>query len=199
MFTINSEMEKINTEIKNCHNCSLSKTRLNTVPGEGCSQAEVLFIGEGPGKNEDLQGRPFVGAAGQLLDQLLKSINFKRSEIFIANIVKCRPPNNRDPFPEEIQACWSFLVKQITLIQPLLIVLLGRHSLVRFYPQGHISSDHGKAFRREISPFGQIIFFPCYHPAAALYNSSLKDVLFKDFQKIPKLLKIIKSKKMKKE
>lgn len=187
-----SNFEEFNLIVKNCQKCNLAKTRTNVVPGEGNYQAKILFIGEGPGKNEDLQGRPFVGAAGKLLDELIASIGLQRKDVYIANVVKCRPPNNRDPLPEEIQSCWPYLENQISLIKPELIVTLGRHSMARFYPQGRISVDHGRALRRLIPPFGKIVFFPCYHPAAALYNGSLRETLFKDFKKIPKVLEIVK-------
>lgn len=187
-------LEKLNQIINFCQKCHLSKTRTKVVPGEGNTTAEIMFIGEAPGKNEDLQGRPFVGATGKLLNELIASIGLQRKDIYIANVVKCRPPNNRDPLPEEIQACWPYLENQIKLIKPKLIVTLGRHSMARFYPQGRISVDHGRILRRTIIPFGKIVFFPCYHPAAALYNRSLREIIFKDFKKIPKILKLINEK-----
>ncbi|HHX58767.1 MAG TPA: uracil-DNA glycosylase [Candidatus Moranbacteria bacterium] len=200
---INS-LREIEKETRVCTLCALKSTRTQVVPGEGLATAEIMFIGEGPGKNEDEQGRPFVGAAGKLLDQLIESISLKREDVYIANIVKCRPPNNRDPLPEEVATCWPWLEKQIFSIKPKLIIPLGRHSLARFLPNAQISSAHGKAMRTLFKPTAndllsespiKIVFFPCYHPAAALYNGSLREVLFKDFRKIPKVLELIEKEK----
>lgn len=178
--------EDLTSEIKNCKKCLLHQTRTNAVPGEGSPKADVLFIGEGPGEQEDKQGRPFVGRAGKFLDELIKSIGVKREDVFIANVVKCRPPGNRDPFPDEIKACSPYLEKQIKLIKPKLIVTLGRHSMERFVPGKKISQDHGKPFRVN----GQV-YFPSYHPAAALYRGNLREELEADFKKIPKILEKI--------
>lgn len=153
------------------------------MPGEGNPNADILFIGEAPGKNEDLQGRPFVGAAGKLLDELIESIGLKREDVFIANVLKARPPGNRDPKPDEIEHCWPWLKAQVGVIQPKLMVLLGRHAMDWFLPDCKISADHGQAKRYR----GQV-YLPVYHPAAALYNGSLKQTLLDDFAKIPKLL-----------
>jgi len=188
------EFEKFEETVLQCKKCQLSTERTNVVPGEGSENAEIMFIGEGPGKNEDLQGRPFVGAAGKFLDEMLNSVNLKREDIYIANIVKCRPPNNRDPLPGEASACWPWLEKQIELIQPFIIVLLGRHSSARFLPSVVISKDHGQPFRKKFGK-NKIIFYPCYHPAAALYNGGLRETLLKDFQKIPKIIDIAKKDK----
>ncbi len=177
---------ELNKKISQCEKCALYKTRINVVPGEGSPKAEIMFIGEGPGKNEDEQGRPFIGAAGKLLDKLIKSIGLTREDIYIANVVKCRPPGNRDPLPEEVDACRPWLDQQIKIIKPKLIVLLGRHSMDRFLPNQKISIDHGKPKRHN----GQV-YFPIYHPAAALYRNSLFEDLEKDFKKIPKVLEII--------
>ena len=184
-------LEKLNNQILKCEKCALSKTRINVVPGEGSDNAEIMFIGEGPGKNEDEQGRPFIGAAGKLLDKLIESIGLTREDIYIANVVKCRPPGNRDPLPEEVDACRPWLDQQIKIIKPKLIVLLGRHSMDRFLPNQKISIDHGKPKRHN----GQV-YFPIYHPAAALYRNSLLEDLEKDFKKIPKVLEIIESSKI---
>ena len=184
-------LEKLNNQILKCEKCALSKTRINVVPGEGSDNAEIMFIGEGPGKNEDEQGRPFIGAAGKLLDKLIESIGLTREDIYIANVVKCRPPGNRDPLPEEVDACRPWLDQQIEIIKPKLIVLLGRHSMDRFLPNQKISIDHGKPKRHN----GQV-YFPIYHPAAALYRNSLLEDLEKDFKKIPKVLEIIESSKI---
>lgn len=181
---------KIEKEVAVCERCQLCKTRTNTVPGCGSSRADIMFIGEGPGKNEDLQGKPFVGAAGKVLDGLLESINLKREDVFIANVVKCRPPMNRDPLPEEVGACADFLARQVALIQPKIIILLGRHAMDRFLPGLKISLDHGKPKRKD----GQV-YFPIYHPAATIYQRSLLETLEKDFKKIPKIIEIIEKEK----
>ncbi|MDD3190566.1 MAG: uracil-DNA glycosylase [Candidatus Pacebacteria bacterium] len=179
---------KINEEVKNCQKCPLCETRTNTVPGCGNSRAEIVFIGEGPGKNEDLQGRPFIGAAGKVLDGLLESINLKREDVFITNVVKCRPPLNRDPLPEEVAACRDFLARQVAIIKPQIIVLLGRHAMDRFLPGLKISEDHGKPKLRD----GQT-YFPIYHPAATIYQRRLLQTLEVDFKKIPKIIKLAKN------
>jgi DNA polymerase len=129
-----------------------------------------------------------VGAAGKFLDELLASVDLERKVVYIANIVKCRPPQNRDPLPQEVEACFPFLARQIKVIKPKLLVLLGRHSLVRFMPQKTISKAHGQAFRREFPGLGKQVFFAMYHPAAALYNGGLRETLFRDFKRIPKIL-----------
>jgi DNA polymerase len=183
-------IEELNNQILKCEKCSLSKTRTNVVPGEGSSKAEIMFIGEGPGQKEDELGRPFVGAAGKLLDKLLALMNLKREDIYIANVVKCRPPSNRDPLPEEVEACRPWLDQQIEIIKPKLIVLLGRHSMDRFLPNQKISIDHGKPKRRN----GQV-YYPIYHPAAALYRNGLLEDLEKDFKRIPKVLEMIEEDK----
>lgn len=184
-------LQNLDNQISKCEKCALCKTRINVVPGGGNSNADIMFIGEGPGKNEDEQGIPFVGAAGKMLDKLIGLIGLTREDIYIANVVKCRPPNNRDPLPEEVDACRPWLDQQIKIIKPKLIVLLGRHSMDRFLPNQKISLDHGKPKRRK----GQV-YFPIYHPAAALYRNSLLEDLEKDFKKIPKVLKIIKKSKV---
>ena len=190
------KLEELDEKIKKCTACELSKTRTTVVPGEGNPKAQIMFIGEGPGKNEDLQGRPFVGAAGKFLDQLLRQINLKREDVYIANVVKCRPPNNRDPKPEEAAACWPWLESQIKTIKPKIIIPLGRHSLQRFIPEAGISQYHGRALRKNFPNLGgKLVFFPCYHPAAALYNGSLRGTLEEDFKKIPKVIELIKERK----
>ncbi len=146
-----------------------------------------MFIGEGPGKNEDLQGRPFVGAAGKLLDELIVSIGLKREDVFITNVLKARPPGNRDPKPDEIDHSWPWLRDQIANIKPKVLVLLGRHAMEWFLPDLRISADHGRAKR-----FRGQVYLPVYHPAAALYTGSLRQTLFDDFKQIPKLLEKIK-------
>ena len=156
---------------------------LNPVFGEGSVDAELMFVGEAPGKAEDEQGRPFVGASGKFLEEMLESIGYKRDDVYITNIVKYRPPNNRDPLREEIEACLPYLLKQIKVIDPKLIVFLGRHSMNVFFPELKISQAHGKPVRRS----GRV-FLPLYHPAAALYNGSMRQTLHDDFQLIPDIL-----------
>lgn len=172
--------------------CELRKTALNVVPGIGSADARLLFIGEAPGKKEDETGEPFVGAAGKFLNEMLASIGLNREDIYITNVVKYRPPNNRDPLPEEVAACWPWLRAQVELIAPKIIVLLGRHALERFVPGKRISVEHGKAFRRTVPDLGTYVFFALYHPAAALYNGSMRETLMKDFAKIPKILEMLK-------
>jgi DNA polymerase len=153
------------------------------VPGEGREDAEIMFIGEAPGWHEDQQGRPFVGPAGQFLDELLQSIGLKRSEVYIANVVKCRPPSNRDPLPDEIEACRKWLDRQIEVIKPKVIVTLGRHSMARFFPGTTISRVHGTVRQGD-----GVTYFAMYHPAAALHQGSLRRVIMEDMLKIPSLL-----------
>lgn len=192
MLSKQEQLDELNKKMLACSKCSLRSGCQQVVPGEGSSEAEILFIGEGPGKKEDELGRPFVGAAGKFLDEMLGHINLKREDVYIVNVVKCRPPENRDPLPEEVATCWPWLLEQIKTIQPKLIVTLGRHSMERFLPNQKISQVHGKALRREIPELGKQIFYTLYHPAAALYNGSMREVLIKDFKKIPKVLEKIK-------
>ncbi len=140
----------LNKLISACERCSLFKTKTKDVPGVGSETADVMFIGEAPGKDEDQQGEPFVGRAGQLLTELIQSLGWQRKDVYIANVLKHRPPNNRDPLPEEAQMCWPYLKKQIELIDPKLIVFLGRHAMNRFFPSLQISKAHGNAFRKEL-------------------------------------------------
>jgi DNA polymerase len=174
----------IDEEIRACTRCPLSETRTRAVPGEGPLDAEIMFIGEGPGFHEDRQGRPFVGAAGRFLEELLASIGLQREQVFITNVVKCRPPENRDPAPNEIEACVPYyLDRQIALIDPRVIVTLGRFSMARFFPGKSISRIHGQP-RRE----GGRIIFPMLHPAAALHLRELRESIEQDMLKIPALL-----------
>lgn len=184
-----SKLSDIEAEVRDCKKCPLYKTRNKTVPGEGNPRANIMFIGEGPGANEDQKGKPFCGAAGKFLDELLASIDLKRRDVYIGNVVKCRPPGNRDPEPEEIKACLPYLERQIEIIKPKVIVTLGRYSLGQFFPDRRISIDHGKAIRR-----GDQIYFFSYHPAAALYNGSMRQELINDFKKLNLLLR--KTKKL---
>ncbi len=176
-------LKEVAAEVSVCTKCDLCKGRTKAVPGEGNPQADILFIGEGPGFNEDRQGRPFVGPAGQFLDELLASINLKRSDVFITNVVKCRPPNNRDPEPDEIAACNDYLDRQIAAINPGVIVTLGRHSMAKFFGSEKVSVIHGHA--RKID--GRVCI-AMYHPAAGLHQASLKDTIRADFKKIPLII-----------
>ncbi len=171
--------------------CALKKTATQAVPGAGNPDADILFIGEAPGKDEDAQGEPFVGAAGKFLNEMLAAINLERSDVYVTNVVKYRPPNNRDPLPDEVRDCWPWLLEQINAIRPKLIVLLGRHALLRFFPGERISSIHGKLLKRKMKDIPVEYFFALYHPAAALYNGSMREVLMDDFKKLPKALKVI--------
>jgi uracil-DNA glycosylase len=192
-----SKCSELEEKIKKCRSCFLRGTCAQVVPGEGSSEAKIMFIGEAPGAEEDRQGRPFVGASGKFLSQMLETINLRREDVFIANVLKCRPPANRDPLPEEAAACWPWLLKQIKTIKPELVVLLGRHAMERFLPNQKISKIHGTALRREIPGIGKQVFFALYHPAAALYQGSLREVLLSDFKKIPKVIAAIEKEKQK--
>lgn len=184
-------LDQIRAEITEKNICpDLAKEATNLVMGVGNDNADILFIGEAPGKNEDLQGEPFVGAAGKFLDEMLAQIGLDRSQVYITNIVKYRPPNNRDPLPDEKKAFWPYLLKQITVIKPKVIVTLGRHSMEYFLPDRRITQIHGQPKRIK---FGNeaVVIMPLYHPAAALYNSNLKETLIEDFQGIPKVIELI--------
>lgn len=178
-----SKLAELHEKIKGCLDCDLSQSRTRAVPGDGSEGAEILFIGEAPGWNEDQQGRPFVGPAGQFLEELLVSVGLKREDVFITNVVKCRPPNNRDPLTWEIEACRKYLEQQITLIQPRMIVTLGRYSMARYFPGQSISKVHGTH-----TIHNGIICFAMYHPAAALHQQSLRKTIESDMQKLPALL-----------
>lgn len=189
------QLDRLDALMGMCSNCALRESCNRVVPGEGNPEAEIMLIGEAPGKKEDETGRPFVGAAGKFLDEMLAAIKLRREDIYIANVVKCRPPENRDPTPEEIETCWPWLEQQIEIIDPKIIVTLGRHSLGRFFPYMKISETHGKAFRKELPNIGKRVFYALYHPAAALYNGSMRETLIKDFKKIPKIVEKTKSEK----
>ncbi|HYM53411.1 MAG TPA: uracil-DNA glycosylase [Candidatus Dormibacteraeota bacterium] len=171
------------TEVRGCTRCPLHRGRTNAVPGEGNPLSDVLLVGEGPGAREDATGRPFVGPAGQLLEELLRSIGWAREDVFIANVVKCRPPGNRDPEPEEISTCSPYLERQERALDPAVIVTLGRHSLSRYLPGARISAVHGQLRRA-----GGSFVFPMYHPAAALHQASLRETLFADIRGLPAAL-----------
>ena len=177
-------LTQIAKEVSVCTNCTLHKSRKKAVPGEGPAHAEIMFIGEGPGFHENEQGRPFVGAAGQFLDQLLAQAGVTRSEVWIGNVVKCRPPENRDPLPDELAACDKYLERQIEAINPSIIVTLGRFSMGKFMQGAKISQIHGQM--RKIDGRYVIAMF---HPAAALHQAALKPAILADFAKLPELLK----------
>ena len=178
-----SALTDLNKEIALCRQCEISKTRTMSVPGEGAENAEIMFIGEAPGWHEDQQGRPFVGPAGQFLDELLASINLKRTQVYITNVIKTRPPGNRDPLPIEIANCQKWLDKQIEMIAPKIIVTLGRYSMAKFFPGKSISKIHGTAQTQN-----GIIYFAMYHPAAALHQGNLRQTIQQDMLKLPPLL-----------
>jgi uracil-DNA glycosylase len=174
---------QLNSGVQACRACSLGTQRTRAVPGEGPVDAEIMLVGEAPGYYEDQQGRPFVGAAGQFLEQLLSSIGLKRTDVFIGNVVKCRPPSNRDPLPEEISSCSHWLGEQFEIVRPRVIVTLGRYSLARFLPGTPIGKVHGQG--RKLNNTWVV---PMYHPAAALHQGSLRKTIEDDFKKIPAYL-----------
>jgi uracil-DNA glycosylase family 4 len=178
-----SELEALNQQIAVCEKCILHKSRVKAVPGVGPETADIMFIGEAPGFHENQRGLPFVGAAGKFLDELLDKIGLRREDVFIANVVKCRPPGNRDPQPDEIEACRPYLDQQIKLIQPKMIITLGRFSMARYFPSAKISQIHGKPRKME-----GVIYYPMYHPAAALHQPSLRRTVEEDVLRIPELL-----------
>ncbi|NJE25501.1 uracil-DNA glycosylase [Thermococcus sp. MV5] len=185
-------MKKLEERVKTCRKCPLGELRTNAVPGSGSYESKIMFVGEGPGYWEDQKGLPFVGRAGKVLDELLESIGLTRDEVYITNIIKCRPPNNRDPTEEEIKTCSPYLDMQIDLLRPKIIVPLGRHSMsyilkkFGFEPEP-ISKIHGKTFEAR-TLFGKIVIMPIYHPAVALYRPQLREELERDFRKLKNLL-----------
>lgn len=187
--TAKSQLEQIKADIITDNICpDLAQGCTQLVMGHGNPNARIIFIGEAPGKQEDLQGIPFVGAAGKLLDEMLASISLNRSDVYITNIVKYRPPNNRDPLPEEKKEFWPYLLREIKAIAPNVIVTLGRHSMGYFLPDKSITTIHGQLFRVRTNTTAEMQLIPLYHPAAALYNGSLKDTLFNDFKAIKNLI-----------
>jgi uracil-DNA glycosylase family 4 len=181
---LSSELQLIHSEILECTKCELHKSRTKAVPGEGPHDARIMLAGEGPGQNEDEQGRPFVGAAGKFLTELLESIGLKRSDVFITNIVKCRPPSNRAPRKSEIEACNPYLQSQIRLIKPRIVCALGTPAITTLMGAEYSASRfHGKPLTK-----GEVKFVAMYHPAAALYDASLKETIFHDFQILKQLL-----------
>ena len=174
---------EIEEEIRNCTLCELCRTRATPVPGAGNMNAEVMFIGEAPGLNEDKQGLPFVGNSGSFLNEMLGSIGWQREDVFVTNVVKCRPPGNRDPLPDEILACGSHLEAQIAALDPVMIVTLGRFSMAKWFANERISRIHGQP--REV---GKRVIVPMYHPAAALHQPSLRETVKADMAKLPVIL-----------
>ena len=179
-----SALSELCQEILVCQRCQvLAENRTIAVPGEGAEAADIMFIGEAPGWHEDQQGRPFVGPAGMFLNELIASIDLRRQQVYITNVVKCRPLGNRDPLPLEIHTCRHWLERQIELIRPKMVVTLGRYSMAMFFPGKSISKIHGTAHRQD-----NIIYYAMYHPAAALHQQSLRQVIEADMLKIPALL-----------
>jgi uracil-DNA glycosylase family 4 len=182
-------LEAIAAEVRDCTRCRLHQTRTNAVPGEGDPSTEVVVIGEGPGQNEDLEGRPFVGRAGGLLVRLLGHIGWTRQDVFITNIVKCRPPGNRDPEPDEVAACAPFLRRQLETLDPAIIVTLGRHSMARFMPGARIGSAHGTSGPVDPATGARdAAVFAMYHPAAALRTPAIERESYEDVARIPAAL-----------
>ncbi len=193
--TKKAQLDALAIRIASCEVCAeLCNNCINPVPGEGDPEADIVFVGEAPGAEEDRQGRPFVGASGKFLETMLESVGMTRDQVFITNIVKYRPPNNRDPLPIEIKECLPYLLKQLDIIRPKLVIFLGRHAMSVFFPELKISQAHGQAIRRSYAHAGEHreqVFLPLYHPAAALYNGSMRDTLLEDFAQIPTLLQQI--------
>ena len=187
---VNSEetMREIAAKVSQCKKCELSFSRKHAVPGEGPANAEIMFIGEGPGFHENEQGRPFVGQAGKFLDELLEKSGFKRQDVFITNVVKCRPPGNRDPQENELSACAEYLEQQIAAINPLVVITLGRFSMARYFNDAKISHIHGHASWLR----GKLII-PMYHPAAALHQPVLRPTIEKDFSQLSMLVEKARS------
>jgi len=174
---LDDSLSLVAEEVRACKKCPLSLTRTSAVPGEGPPDARVVLVGEGPGRNEDLEGRPFVGAAGKQLEAFLRDAGLSRGDVYITNIVKCRPPENRRPTGAEAEACHPYLERQLRLVRPKIIVLLGDTALKRFLPDESLSSAHGRTFKQ-----GGVALFPTYHPAAMIYNRALEGVIREDFR-----------------
>jgi DNA polymerase len=183
LYEVDPAFAPLYAEIADCPHCALARTRSRTVPGSGPLNADLMFIGEGPGQREDELGLPFVGRAGEFLDQLLAGIGRSRSDVYVCNVVKCRPPGNRDPLPEELAACSGYLERQIALVNPRVIATLGRFSMARWFEDARISRIHGQP-----ATFDGRVVIPMYHPAAALRNPALREVMKQDFAKITALL-----------
>ncbi len=183
-MTESSDLAQIANEVSVCTRCRLHSSRKNAVPGEGPPDAQIMFIGEGPGFHENEQGRPFVGAAGKFLEELLAGIGFRREQVFICNVVKCRPPGNRDPLPDEMDSCREYLDRQIAAVNPQVIVTLGRFSMARYFGEAKISAVHGQVRRVD----GRVVV-AMFHPAAALHQPSLRATVVEDFAKLPELIR----------
>jgi len=183
-----SQLDQIKADILSKNICpDLAETATNLVMGDGNTNANIVFIGEAPGKNEDEQGLPFVGAAGKFLNEMLAAAGMDRSDVYITNIVKYRPPDNRDPLPEEKKAFWPYLLKQLQVIEPKVVITLGRHSMEYFLPDMKISQIHGQPKRIQFGDH-KLVIVPLYHPAAALYNGSMRQTLIDDFLLVPKVI-----------
>jgi DNA polymerase len=192
-MTKQSDLDQIRADILAQNICpELAEQATNLVMGDGNVDADVMFIGEAPGKNEDEQGLPFVGAAGKFLNEMLATAGMKRKDVYITNIVKYRPPNNRDPFPEEKEAFWPFLLRQLEIIQPKIIATLGRHSMEYFLPGARISEIHGKPKRINLDS-QTVVILPLFHPAAALYNGAMRETLMDDFARLPNIIKQVQT------
>ena len=185
------QLDKLNKHWQENCKCELRKTATQAVFGNGNPNSEIVFIGEAPGKKEDELGVPFVGAAGKFLEELLSYVGMSRTDVYITNIVKYRPPDNRDPLPEEKEDCNDWLINELKIISPKLIIFLGRHSMTRFFPTEKISEVHGKLLIKNTNELGRQVFMPLYHPAAALYNGGMRETLIKDFKNIPLALEKI--------
>lgn len=186
--TKQQQLDRVRADIIEKNICpELAAQATNLVMGDGNINAEIVFIGEAPGKNEDLQGLPFVGAAGKFLNEMLTAAGMERSDVYITNIVKYRPPNNRDPEPDEKKAFWPYLLKQLQIIKPKVVITLGRHSMEYFLPDMRISQIHGQPKRIQFGD-DKLVIIPLYHPAAALYNGSLRETLIDDFLMVPKII-----------
>jgi DNA polymerase len=193
LFLSMDSLKEIEEEIRSCRKCKLYLTKTNYVPGEGNQNAEIMFIGEAPGREEDLQGKPFVGSAGKLLTEMIENVlGLQRSDVFIANILKCRPPNNRDPLPEEVEVCSSYLIRQLDVMKPSTIVCLGRHSasfIFNLFGIEFLGISRVRGRVKEIEKWGKKVkVIAIYHPAAVLYRPPLMDVFEKDFKRIAELL-----------
>jgi DNA polymerase len=182
-MTTEDTLKQIASEVSVCTRCALSTTRNKAVPGEGPVNTEILLIGEGPGQNEDMQGRPFIGQAGKFLSELLAQAGLKREDVWITNVVKCRPPGNRDPLPDELAACNEYLERQIAALNPKIIITLGRFSMGKYMPGAKITQIHGQMKR-----YGDRFVIPMFHPAAALHQAALKPAILADFAKLPQML-----------
>ena len=183
------DLAGLRQRVSECVACPLHEGRMNVVPGDGPANAEVAFIGEAPGFNEDKQARPFVGQAGKFLEELLASVGWAREQVYITNVVKCRPPNNRDPLPIELETCESkWLTPELGMINPKIIVTLGRYALTRLLPEESIGRVRGKILR-----WGEYVLYPIYHPAAALHQQRLRSVIMEDFKRLPDVLEQVRA------